>query len=178
MNLGTGTVALPGGVPDGLTYDGALGRRSPTVTEQQLLDATITPVDRSEELELLPPPVRNLAADLVEGHDGGWDQMAAIRDEFVDQGYYDATPTRRPATPTGASPAMLERPDAHHRVRGAVRRRSGGDGRGRRAAGARRRRLRDPRRRLAGRLGRRHRRTTSRRGSRSTPATSGGSPST
>ena len=61
MNLQTGTIALPHGVPDGLTYtvDSAVVA---DVTEQQLLDATITPVARSEELELLPPTVRRLAA--------------------------------------------------------------------------------------------------------------------
>ena len=44
-------------------------RSRPRSPRTQLAAATITPVDRSEELELLPPPVRNLAADLVEGRD-------------------------------------------------------------------------------------------------------------
>ena len=63
----------------------------------------ITPVDRSEELELLPPPVRNLAADLVEGKETGWAQMAAIRDKFVNEGFYDVTPE----TPPGHSYARI-----------------------------------------------------------------------
>ena len=91
LNLQTGTVALPGGVADGLTYEVTLGRRPGRHRGRSCAAATITPVDRTEELELLPPPVRNLAADLVEGHDRGWEQMAAIRDEFVDDGFYDAT---------------------------------------------------------------------------------------
>ena len=113
-----------------------------------------TPVDRTEELELLPPPVRNLAADLVEGRDRGLDRMAAIRDEFVDQGFYDVT--------EDTAPGPLLRPDRRHargprpdrRLRGAVRRRCGRDGPGRRAAGPRRRRLPDPAHRLAARAGR------------------------
>ena len=109
MNLGTGTVALPGGVADGLTYD-VRSAVAPEVTEEQLRDATDHPVDRSEELELLPPPVRNLAADLVEGRDAGWDQMAAIRDAFVNGGFYDATPDTPPGHSYGRIATMLEDP--------------------------------------------------------------------
>ena len=54
MNLGTGTVALPGGVADGLTYE-ITSAVMPEITEEQLFDAAITPVDRTEQLELLPP---------------------------------------------------------------------------------------------------------------------------
>ena len=72
---------------------------------------SITPVDRTEELELLPPPVRNLAADLVEGRDRGWDQMAAIRDEFVDRGFYDVTDDTAPGHSYGRIAAMLEDPE-------------------------------------------------------------------
>jgi transglutaminase-like putative cysteine protease len=109
MNLGTGTVALPGGVADGLAYD-IRSSVAPEVTEDQLRRAEITPVDRSEELELLPPPVRNLAADLVEGRDFGWDQMAAIRDAFVDGGFYDASPDTPPGHSYGRIATMLEDP--------------------------------------------------------------------
>jgi transglutaminase-like putative cysteine protease len=109
MNLGTGTVALPAGVADGLTYT-VRSAVAPEIMEQQLLDATITPVDRSEELELLPPPVRNLAADLVEGRDAGWDQMAAIRDAFVTGGFYDASPDTPPGHSYGRIATMLEDP--------------------------------------------------------------------
>jgi transglutaminase-like putative cysteine protease len=95
MNLSTGTVALPGGLPVDFTYR-VTSAVVPELTEAQLEAATITPVDRTEELELLPPPVRNLAADLVEGKDSGWAQMAAIRDKFVDEGFYDVTPETPP----------------------------------------------------------------------------------
>jgi transglutaminase-like putative cysteine protease len=109
MNLGTGTLALPGGVPDGLTYE-VRSAVPPEVSEEQLADAHIATVDRSKELELLPPPVRNLAADLVEGRDTGWDQMKAIRDEFVNQGFYDATPDTPPGHSYGRIATMLTDP--------------------------------------------------------------------
>ncbi|MET0144396.1 MAG: transglutaminaseTgpA domain-containing protein [Ilumatobacteraceae bacterium] len=110
LNLTTGTVALPGGVTDGLVYD-VTSAVVPAVTEAQLADATIISVDRTDELELLPPPVRNLAADLVEGRDRGWDQMAAIRDEFVNGGYYDVTEDTPPGHSYGRIATMLEDPE-------------------------------------------------------------------
>jgi transglutaminase-like putative cysteine protease len=109
LNLRTGTIALPGGVPDGLTYE-VRSSVPPAVTEEQLQGATIATIDRSKELELLPPPVRNLAADLVEGRDAGWDQMAAIRDEFVNVGFYDATPDTPPGHSYGRIATMLTDP--------------------------------------------------------------------
>ena len=54
--------------------------------------------------------MRNLAADLVEGRDGGWDQMAAIRDEFVNTGFYDATPDTPPGHSYGRIATMLTDP--------------------------------------------------------------------
>ena len=110
MNLTTGTVALPGGVANGLSYE-VQSAVLPPVSEEQLAAATIVPVDRSEELELLPPPVRNLAADLVEGRDRGWDQMAAIRDAFVNDGFYDVTEDTAPGHSYGRIATMLEDPE-------------------------------------------------------------------
>jgi transglutaminase-like putative cysteine protease len=109
LNLHTGTIALPGGVPDGLTYE-VRSAVPPAVTEEQLQDASIATIDRSKELELLPPPVRNLAADLVEGRDAGWDQLAAIRDQFVNVGFYDATPDTPPGHSYGRIATMLTDP--------------------------------------------------------------------
>jgi transglutaminase-like putative cysteine protease len=102
MNLGTGTVALPGGVPNDFTYD-VTSAVAPVPTEAELEAARVTLVDRSEELELLPPSVLNLAADLVQGKQTGWEQMAAIRDQLVEQGFYDVTPD----TPPGHSYARI-----------------------------------------------------------------------
>ena len=157
MNLGTGTIALPGGVADGLTYDMTARPCRPRSPRRSCGDATITPVDRTEELELLPPPVRNLAADLVEGREFGWDQMAAIRDAFVNGGFYDASPDTPPGPLLRPHRHDARGSDPRRRVRGAVRRRGRRDGPGRRPAGARRRRLRAAGRRLAQRPGRRHR---------------------
>jgi transglutaminase-like putative cysteine protease len=109
LNLRTGTIALPGGVPDGLTYE-VRSAIAPAVTEQQLAEAKVAVIDRSKELELLPPPVRNLAADLVEGRDAGWDQLAAIRDDFVNTGFYDATPDTPPGHSYGRIATMLTDP--------------------------------------------------------------------
>ena len=109
LNLETGTVALPNGVADGLTYE-VTSAVVPTYDDATLGAATIEPVDRTEELELLPPPVRNLAADLVEGRTRGWDQMAAIRDAFVATGYYDVSPDTPPGHSYGRIATMLEDP--------------------------------------------------------------------
>src|SRR5262249_48896218 len=102
-------IALPSGVPDGLTYE-VRSAVPPTVTEDQLAAAKIATVDRSKQLELLPPPVRNLAADLVEGRAAGWAQMAAIRDQLVDHGFYDATPDTPPGHSYGRIATMLTDP--------------------------------------------------------------------
>ena len=110
MNMQTGTVALPGGVADGLTYE-VTSAVLPTYDDATLAAAPIELVDRTEELELLPPPVRNLAADLVEGRDRGWDQMAAINDAFVTSGYYDVSPDTPPGHSYGRIAKMLEDPE-------------------------------------------------------------------
>jgi transglutaminase-like putative cysteine protease len=96
-------------VPDGLSYE-VHSAVPPEVSEEQLSAAHITTVDRSKQLQLLPPPVRNLAADLVEGRSAGWDQMKAIRDEFVNQGFYDATPDTPPGHSYGRIATMLTDP--------------------------------------------------------------------
>ena len=55
--------------------------------------------------------MRNLAADLVEGRDRGWDQLAAIRDEFVGSGFYDATVDTPPGHSEARIATMLEDPE-------------------------------------------------------------------
>ena len=108
LNLQTGTVALPGGVTDGPTYE-VTAAAEPRATEAQLADSTVPPVDRTEELKLLQPPVRNLAADLVEGATGGtrWRRSATSSSAAA-----STTPpaTRRPATPKPASPPCSRTP--------------------------------------------------------------------
>ena len=112
MNLLTGTVALPGGVTDGLTYEVTLGRHPGRARGRSWRRRPITPVDRTEELELLPPPVRNLAADLVEGQrprlGRSWRRSATSSSTRAS--------TTSPRTPPpghsyGRIAAMLEDPD-------------------------------------------------------------------
>ncbi len=109
MNLGTGTVALPGGVPDEFSYR-VTSEVAPEVSEAQLEAATITLVDRSEELKLLPPQVENLAGDLTQGQESRWQMMAAIRDKFVNEGFYDVTEATPPGHAYGRINLMLEDP--------------------------------------------------------------------
>ena len=104
MNLLTGTVALPGGVTDGLDVRGHARPSSRRAPRTQLAAAPITPVDRTEELELLPPPVRNLAADLVEGQDRGWAAAGGDPRRVRRPAASTTSPrTPRPATPTAGS---------------------------------------------------------------------------
>jgi transglutaminase-like putative cysteine protease len=90
LNLVTGTVALPGGLQDGMRYE-VTSAVTPAVPETELARTDIEPVDWTEQLELLPRPVLNLAADLTEGKDDGWPQVAAIRDKFLQDGFYDTS---------------------------------------------------------------------------------------
>ena len=110
LNLVTGTVALPGGLSEGLRYE-ITSAVTPVIAETQLAAAAIAPVDWTEELELLPPPVRNLAADLVEGEDDGWPQVAAIRDKFLQDGFYDTSDQTPPGHAYARIGEMLADPE-------------------------------------------------------------------
>ena len=87
-NLATGTLALPGGLPAGTEYSVEADLVT-TPSDQQLIDRNLPPVVDLVDLEALPPAVRNFSADLIEGIDRGWGQIAAIRDRFVANGFYD-----------------------------------------------------------------------------------------
>ncbi len=94
-NLDTGTLALPGGVPAGSSY--RIEAELPPAPTDEELRARSVPTDPEDiDLEVVPPQIRNLAADLTEGIDSGWGQIAAIRDRFVDTGFYDKSETSRP----------------------------------------------------------------------------------
>ena len=110
MNLTTGTIALPGGARPGLTYE-VTSSVPPQVTEAALAEAPIQPVDYSDDLELLPPGVLNLTADIVQGQARGWPQLDAIRDALVGAGFYDATDETPPGHSFGRLAQMLEDPD-------------------------------------------------------------------
>ena len=95
MNLTTGTLAVPSGLTSafGYTIEGDL---AVSPVEAELSDLDISPDAVATDLEVIPPPIRNLAADLLEGIDPGWDQVAAVRDRFVTDGFYDTSPESRP----------------------------------------------------------------------------------
>ena len=48
------------------------------------------------DLEVLPPQINNLAADITEGIDFGWGQVAAVRDRFTATGFYDKSTNTPP----------------------------------------------------------------------------------
>jgi transglutaminase-like putative cysteine protease len=96
-NLRTGTLALAGGVPPGLSYE-ITALLPPEPSDEELLTRSITSAVMSEEaLAGLPPQVRNLAADLLEGQDFGWRQVMTVRDAFQGAGaFYDSSANVRP----------------------------------------------------------------------------------
>ncbi|MEO5899636.1 MAG: DUF4129 domain-containing transglutaminase family protein, partial [Ilumatobacteraceae bacterium] len=57
---------------------------------------SVTALPPSAQLDGLPPSIRNLGADIVEGKAFGWAQVAAIRDTLRNDGFYDASPTAPP----------------------------------------------------------------------------------
>ncbi len=95
-NLRTGTLALPNGLPDGLQYD--ISAYAPAAVDDEVLaQAEIDPIDiGQEELDALPPAVRNITADMLQGQGLGWRQVATVRDTFQRTGFYDATPRMPP----------------------------------------------------------------------------------
>ncbi len=93
-NPETNTIALPGGVTDGMQYT-VEALLPPTPSDEALRAERLDVVSDSVDLEALPPQIRNLAADVTEGIDHGWGQIAAIRDLFRGEGFYDKT-TRVP----------------------------------------------------------------------------------
>jgi transglutaminase-like putative cysteine protease len=94
-NLRTGTLALPGGVPAGLTYQ-VTAHVPAVVDDAALTNADIRITDASDEFDALPPSVRNLTADLLEGQGFGWRQVETVRDTFTRTGFYDATERAAP----------------------------------------------------------------------------------
>ena len=90
-NLRTGTIALTDGMPANLSYN-ISARTEPDATDAQLSSAHITALPPSAQLESLPPAIRNLSADIVQGKPFGWPQVMAIRDVLRNEGFYDASP--------------------------------------------------------------------------------------
>lgn len=84
FNARTGTAAAPGR-PETLRYT-ALVRPWPVVPQDDLVDLDF-PEPAALGLEGQAASVRDWSADVVEGLDRGWDQVAAIRDELIQGGY-------------------------------------------------------------------------------------------
>ena len=110
MNLVTGTVAVPTGVSEGLAYDLTVDL-SPQLGDDDLdlLDAPL--LDDVDQLDAVPPSVRNFTADIVEGLEPGWPRVAAIRDRFVNDGFYDVSELARPGHSYFRLAEFLAEPD-------------------------------------------------------------------
>ena len=93
-NVATGTVAVPAGLATGTSYT-VTALTAPAADDDALAAADIDVTPGDIELDVLPSQIRNLTADVVEGLDHGWRQVAAIRDKFQSEGFYDKS-TRTP----------------------------------------------------------------------------------
>ncbi len=93
-NQESSTVAVPTGVAPDMTYT-VTALAPPAPTDDELRDHPLEVESAGVDLDVLPPQIRNLAADVTEGIDHGWGQVAAIRDLFRSEGFYDKS-TRVP----------------------------------------------------------------------------------
>jgi len=93
-NLRTNTIAVPSGLPAGTVYS-VTASPAPEFTDEELRERDLDVAAGAVDLDALPPQIRNIAADVTEGIDHGWGQVAAIRDLFRNEGFYDTT-TRVP----------------------------------------------------------------------------------
>ena len=104
LNLETATLARPGGHRSGDRYE-LVTALHPTSDARGIEQAQFDVAGSATELDLVPAPILNLAAELVEGQDLGGAQVAAIRDRFTLEGFYDAGRER----PPGHSYAQIAR---------------------------------------------------------------------
>ncbi|MBY5161291.1 transglutaminaseTgpA domain-containing protein [Salsipaludibacter albus] len=100
----TGNVVLPQRVPDGATWTVTAVPRV-EVDDEAMAGVDVALEEAGSDLAAVPPVLRTLAGDLVEGLDPGWEQVAAIRDLLLEDGYYDLSPE----TPPGHSFFHLSR---------------------------------------------------------------------
>jgi len=87
MNKRTRTLAVPASVGEGTTYT-ILSYEVPTRELDELETANLGYDSNRFGLELLPPSLQNVAADIVEGIDPGWGQVAALQTYLRDGGFY------------------------------------------------------------------------------------------
>lgn len=110
MNRSTGTLALPAGLREGLTYDVASVQPSIPDDESLLTQASATPLGDAEEFDLIPPQVWNFAGDVTEGITSEWAQVAAISEAFA-EGFYDSTELEPPGHSWQRLAEMFEEPE-------------------------------------------------------------------
>lgn len=108
MNLSTRTLALPVGLQAGDSYDIST-RIHPQAGDIALAGFGVD--DRSTELQKVPAPILNLAAELVEGADYGGPQIVAIRDLFTLQGFYDVGRNSPPGHSYARLAAFIDNPE-------------------------------------------------------------------
>lgn len=94
-NLRTGTLAIASGVTPNMRYD-ITAYEQADLTDDELAGSTVSMTAAGHELDGLPPPVKNLAADLFEGKDPGWPDVISVRDDFRGTGFYDSSPSAPP----------------------------------------------------------------------------------
>ncbi len=97
MNLATGTLAVPSGIDMGLTYEleADLERRPADTALADLAVAAQVDIDDDDNV-VIPGAIRNIAADVLEGADRGWEQLQSLENKFVTDGFYDTSPESRP----------------------------------------------------------------------------------
>jgi transglutaminase-like putative cysteine protease len=110
MNLTTGTLAVPAGVTTGMTYELVIDQPD-ALSSTELAELDVAPTIADDDLEVIPPAVRNIAADILEGTDRGWDRAAAIQRRFVDDGFYDVSAESRPGHSYFRLAEFLDDPD-------------------------------------------------------------------
>ena len=94
-NLETGTLAIADGIAPGTTYT-VTALVPPERSDEELRELPILETGSDFDLEVLPPQINNLAADITEGIDFGWGQVAAVRDRFTATGFYDKSTNTPP----------------------------------------------------------------------------------
>lgn len=87
FNPSTGTVAVAPDGPDSGTVYTVDALVPPAIEDVELAAATVTSIDR---FDLAVPQMESFAADTLEGTNGGWDAVEAIRKRLVDTGAYDS----------------------------------------------------------------------------------------
>ncbi len=111
MNLVTGTLAIPSGVTTGLTYE-LVADDADRPSDSVLADRDIAEQPAIvDDNVVIPAAIRNLAADVLEGVDPGWEQLVALQQAFVADGFYDTSAEARPGHSYFRLAEFLDDPD-------------------------------------------------------------------